>query len=84
LVRKLTLQKARRDMFCMTDVVGLFVILGESFIRMSSSLYTEIYKKNTDSAYPDHCTSPLPFPIRLLHCFPQHIQFPKRFASSSI
>jgi hypothetical protein len=61
LVRKLTLQKARRDMFCMTDIVGLFVILGESFIRMSSSLYTEIYKKNTDSAHPDHCPSPLDY-----------------------
>ena len=29
----------------MMDVVGLFVILAESFIRMSSYLYTEIYKK---------------------------------------
>jgi hypothetical protein len=71
-------------MFCMMDVVGLFVILGESFIRMSSSLYTGIYKKSTDSAHPDHCTSLLPFPIRLLHCFSQHIQLPKRFASSHI
>jgi hypothetical protein len=71
-------------MFCMPDVVGLFVILSYSFILMSSSPYTEIYKKSTDSAHPDHCTSPVPFPIRLLHCFPQHIQLPKRFASRSI
>ena len=70
-------------MFCVTDVVGLYVVLGESFIRMSSSLYTEIYKKSTDSSHSDHCTSPLPFPIRLLQCFAQHIQLPERFASSS-
>jgi hypothetical protein len=65
-------------MFCIADVVGIFVILGERFIRMRSSLYTDIYKRRTDSAHSDHCTSPLPFPIRLLHCFPQHIQLPKR------
>jgi hypothetical protein len=70
-------------MFYMMDVVGLLETLGESSIRMSSSLYAEVYKKSTDSSHPDHCTSPLPFSIRLLQCFPQHIQLLKSFASRS-